>query len=209
VTPIVRVTVNGQPFASVLHTREDEMAYRAADAPSLPLDWQPTTLTVAWLVRAQKLAHITGLAFDITRCRYRMRPEAAAQVETVLSRMDYPDGTIGCAFRSIRVETGADVPWCDFDVTTDGGVTSDDRTRIPNPHCRTCADGPHTGMHDLPPARSARVWTRALGTVRDGRFGVYPARVESAAGQVDGVRIEGRSRAVKAQHRNRKKRRGW
>jgi hypothetical protein len=152
VTPIVRVTVNGQPFASVLHTREDEMAYRAADAPSLPLDWQPTTLTVAWLVRAQKLAHITGLAFDITRCRYRMRPEAAAQVETVLSRMDYPDGTIGCAFRSIRVETGADVPWCDFDVTTDGGVTSDDRTRIPNPHCRTCADGPHTGMHDLPAA---------------------------------------------------------
>jgi hypothetical protein len=70
-------------------------------------------------------------------------------------------------------------------------MSDPDRTRVPNPHCRTCADGPHTGMHDLPPARSARVWTRALGTVRDVRFGVYQARVESAAGQVDGVRIEG------------------
>lgn len=109
----VRVTVNGVPHCDVPMTRDFAQAYRAADDPPLPDDWQPTDLTVAWLLRAQVVARVAGL--DAPHCTYRMKGKALEQVETAVSLGSGPGVTM--YFRGFPVVVDESVPWCDFDVT--------------------------------------------------------------------------------------------
>ena len=120
-TPAVRVTVNGQPFRDVPMTRQIAQCYVADSEPPLPDDWQPTALTIAWLIEAQHMARRCGIATDTATCAYHMTPEAMMQVEgALIGRMEGTE--VVATFRGFRVYCTREVPFCDFDVMADGEV---------------------------------------------------------------------------------------
>lgn len=120
----VRIIVNGEVHGVVEMTRQIAESYlpgpQCPDPDckfgkrSLPADWDPDVLSIAHLVSAQRRARIAGLAFDIGKAVYRMRPEAAMQVEAAL--MATAAG--GMSFRNVAVVIDESVPWVDFEVVT-------------------------------------------------------------------------------------------
>lgn len=128
-TKTIRITVNGDPIETYEMTRRTAESYlpapqcpdpecRFGKRPTLPDDWDPNVLTIAHLVGVQVRARIIGMSFDFAQASYRMRSEAAMQIETALVATKLPSGAIGMAFRDVPVVIDETVPWVDFDVRT-------------------------------------------------------------------------------------------
>lgn len=125
----IRITVNGDPIATVELTREAALSYLTPEQRrAVPDGWipDPDKLTIAHLLAAQSRARVMGFWGN---GMYRMNPNAVPDIESCLLASRVPDeyrddprwtaqptAESNCiVFRGIPVLVTSAVPWVDFD----------------------------------------------------------------------------------------------
>lgn len=115
----VRITINGKPHSEVELTREVALSLMSEERRSaVPDGWipDPNRLTLAHLISTLRRAVMLGVTGDADAFTFRMRREAALQVEEFMTLIKD-----GLAFRGYRVVIDESVPWVDLDIRTPEG----------------------------------------------------------------------------------------